>query len=110
MPEKIPDRIVEVAVEPTGADNLELLVIALADLTKHDSSVGFASDPESNQAVVFGTTKERVRDTIELLKREIGPGLRFGTLQVAYRETLSRPVAIKYTHKKQIGGSGESQK
>ncbi|MGH6873240.1 MAG: elongation factor G, partial [Rhizomicrobium sp.] len=30
-----------------------------------------------------------------------------GAPQVAYRETLSRPVSVKYTHKKQTGGSGQ---
>ena len=31
----------------------------------------------------------------------------FSTLQVAYRETITEPVELWYTHKKQSGGSGQ---
>jgi elongation factor G len=45
---------------------------------------------------------------IERMKREFRVEANIGRPQVAYRETLRRPVQkVEYTHKKQSGGSGQ---
>src|SRR3546814_2399477 len=41
------------------------------------------------------------------MKREFKVEANVGAPQVAYRESLAKPVAVDYTHKKQSGGSGQ---
>src|SRR3546814_11025162 len=41
------------------------------------------------------------------MKREFKVEANVGAPQVAYREYLSKPVELTYTHKKQSGGSGQ---
>src|SRR5207244_12562381 len=40
-------------------------------------------------------------------RREFKVGANVGAPQVAYRETITRPAEIDYTHKKQTGGAGQ---
>jgi len=44
---------------------------------------------------------------VDRLKREFSVACEVGAPQVNYRESISRPADIKYTHKKQSGGSGQ---
>ena len=44
---------------------------------------------------------------VDRLKREFNVACEVGAPQVNYRESISRPADIKYTHKKQSGGSGQ---
>src|SRR5262249_55448753 len=43
----------------------------------------------------------------DILKRTYKVEANIGAPQVAYRERITRPVTIDYTHKKQTGGSGQ---
>ena len=44
---------------------------------------------------------------VDRMKREFKVDANVGAPQVAYRETISKPTDIDYTHKKQTGGSGQ---
>ena len=44
---------------------------------------------------------------VDILKRTYKVEVNVGAPQVAYRETITRPVTHDYTHKKQTGGSGQ---
>ncbi len=45
---------------------------------------------------------------VDRMKREFKVEANVGKPQVAYRETITKPVAkVEYTHKKQTGGSGQ---
>ena len=45
---------------------------------------------------------------MDRLKREFNVNVSAGAQQVAYRETITKPYELCFTHKKQIGGSGQS--
>ena len=47
---------------------------------------------------------------IDRLKREFKVEAEVGKPQVAYRETITEPIELWYTHKKQTGGSGQYAK
>ena len=44
---------------------------------------------------------------VDILKRTYKVDANIGAPQVAYREKLTRPATVTYTHKKQTGGSGQ---
>ncbi len=44
---------------------------------------------------------------VDRMKREFKVDANIGAPQVAYRETITRPSDVDYTHKKQTGGSGQ---
>src|SRR5271165_2865565 len=44
---------------------------------------------------------------VDILKRTYKVEANIGAPQVAYREKITRPVTVDYTHKKQTGGSGQ---
>jgi elongation factor G len=44
---------------------------------------------------------------VDILKRTYKVDANIGAPQVAYRERLSKPVTVDYTHKKQTGGTGQ---
>ena len=47
---------------------------------------------------------------VDRLKREFKVECNVGDPQVAYRETITKPCDIEYTHKKQSGGAGQFAK
>src|SRR3954454_12633505 len=44
---------------------------------------------------------------VDILKRTYKVEANIGAPQVAYRERITKPVTIDYTHKKQTGGTGQ---
>ena len=62
---------------------------------------------ESGQTILKGMGELHLEIKVDILRRTYKVDANVGAPQVAYRETLSKPVTIQYTHKKQTGGSGQ---
>ncbi|HEY4941575.1 MAG TPA: hypothetical protein VII56_09105 [Rhizomicrobium sp.] len=99
--------LLEVAIEPKSEVARASLREALEQLTAVDLTFGTAIDSESGQTLLRGTSEAQLEEKVGLLRSLYDIQFAVGAPQVAYRETLSRPVSIKYTHKKQTGGSGQ---
>ncbi|HSC19694.1 MAG TPA: elongation factor G [Rhizomicrobium sp.] len=104
---EFPDPVIEVAVEPKTKADQEKMGVALNRLAQEDPSFRVSSDTESGQTILKGMGELHLEIKIDILKRTYKVDANVGAPQVAYRETLSKPVSIKYTHKKQTGGSGQ---
>ena len=102
-----PDPVIEVAVEPRTKSDQEKMGVALARLAQEDPSFRVTSDPESGQTVIKGMGELHLEIIVDRMKREFKVDANVGAPQVAYRETITRPAVIDYTHKKQTGGSGQ---
>ena len=113
---EFPIPVIEVAVEPkTKADQEKPLlrtrcVVALSRLAAEDPSFQVKSDPESGQTVIAGMGELHLDILVDRMRREFKVEANVGAPQVAYRETITREYEIKYTHKKQTGGSGQFAK
>jgi elongation factor G len=81
--------------------------VALARLAQEDPSFRVSSDSESGQTILKGMGELHLDIKVDILRRTYKVDANVGAPQVAYRETLSKPVTILYTHKKQTGGSGQ---
>ena len=104
---EFPDPVIEVAVEPKTKGDQEKMGVALSRLANEDPSFRVAVDQESGQTVIKGMGELHLEIIVDRMKREFKVDANVGQPQVAYRETISRPAEIDYTHKKQSGGSGQ---
>src|SRR5476649_2423921 len=104
---EFPDPVIEVAIEPKTKADQEKMGMALVRLAQEDPSFRVSTDQESGQTILKGMGELHLEIKVDILRRTYKVEANVGAPQVAYRETLSRPVSIKYTHKKQTGGSGQ---
>jgi elongation factor G len=104
---EFPDPVIEIAIEPKSKADQEKLGIALAKLAAEDPSFRVSTDPESGQTILKGMGELHLDIKVDILKRTYKVDANIGAPQVAYREKITRPVTIDYTHKKQTGGSGQ---
>src|SRR3546814_4295043 len=81
--------------------------IALNRLAAEDPSFRVSTDHESGQTIIKGMGELHLEILVDRMKREFKVDANVGAPQVAYRESLAKPVEITYTHKKQSGGSGQ---
>jgi len=94
-------------VEPkTKADN-QKMGEALNKLAQEDPSFRYSRDDESGQTVIEGMGELHLEIIVDRLKREFNVEANVGAPQVAYREAITKPCEVDYTHKKQSGGSGQ---
>src|ERR1700759_3259930 len=105
---EFPDPVIEVAIEPKTKADQEKMGMALVRLAQEDPSFRVSTDQESGQTILKGMGELHLEIKVDILKRTYKVDANVGAPQVAYRETLSKPVTVKYTHKKQTGGSGHS--
>jgi elongation factor G len=104
---EFPDPVIEVAVEPKTKADQEKMGLALNRLAAEDPSFRVTTDHESGQTIIKGMGELHLEILVDRMKREFKVEANVGAPQVAYRESLARPVDIDYTHKKQSGGSGQ---
>lgn len=106
-----PTPVIEIAVEPKSKADQEKMAIALARLAEEDPTFQVKTDPESGQTLISGMGELQLDIIVDRMRREFHVECNVGKPQVAYRETIRRPVnEFTYTHKKQTGGSGQFAK
>ena len=106
-----PEPVIHVAVEPRTKGDQEKMSIAIQKLAEEDPTFRVRLDEESGETVISGMGELHLDIIIDRMRREFKVDANVGAPQVAYRETLRRPVEkYDYTHKKQTGGSGQFAK
>ena len=104
---EFPEPVIEIAVEPKTKGDQEKMGIALSRLASEDPSLRLTSDEETGQTILKGMGELHLEIIIDRMRREFKVEANIGAPQVAYRETISKPYTMDYTHKKQSGGSGQ---
>jgi len=106
-----PDPVISVAIEPKTKADQEKLGIAIQRLAEEDPTFHVKSDEETGQTIISGMGELHLEILVDRMRREFKVEANVGKPQVAYRETLRKPVdRHDYTHKKQSGGSGQFAK
>ncbi|EFT32517.1 translation elongation factor G [Cutibacterium acnes HL005PA2] len=101
-----PAPVIEQAIEPKSKADQEKLSNAIQRLVEEDPTFRVHTDEETGQTIVAGMGELHLDVFIDRMKREFHVEANIGKPQVAYRETLRKPVEkYEYTHKKQTGGS-----
>ncbi len=104
---EFPDPVIEIAVEPKTKADQEKMGIAIGRLVAEDPSLRVESNEETGQTILKGVGELHLEIIIDRMKREFKVETNVGAPQVAYRETITKPTTIDYTHKKQSGGTGQ---
>lgn len=106
-----PEPVIDVAIEPKTKGDQEKLSVAIQKLAEEDPTFRVKLDQETGQTVIGGMGELHLDILVDRMRREFKVEANVGKPQVAYRETIRRPVEkIDYTHKKQTGGSGQYAK
>ena len=104
---EFPEPVIELSVEPKTKADQEKMGIALNRLSAEDPSFRVSTDHESGQTIIKGMGELHLDIIVDRMKREFKVEANVGAPQVAYRETLAKPVDVDFTHKKQSGGTGQ---
>ncbi|MCZ9309441.1 elongation factor G [Corynebacterium sp. c6VSa_13] len=106
-----PDPVIKVSIEPKTKSDQEKLGVAIQKLAEEDPTFTVELDEETGQTVIGGMGELHLDVLVDRMKREFKVEANVGAPQVAYRETIRKPVEkLEYTHKKQTGGSGQFAK
>ena len=105
---EFPTPVIHVAVEPRSKADQDKMGKALGALTDEDPTFTVRSDEETGQTIIGGMGELHLEVIVDRMLREFRVDANVGKPQVAYRETITRPVEKhRYTHKKQTGGRGQ---
>lgn len=103
----IPEPVISVAVEPKTKQDMEKLSKALQALSEEDPTFRVSVDPETNQTVIAGMGELHLDILVDRMKREYKVEANVGAPQVAYRETIRKPVRAEGKFVRQSGGKGQ---
>jgi elongation factor G len=105
---EFPEPVIQVAVEPRTKNDQDKMSKALYSLAEEDPTFQVRSDEETGQTLISGMGELHLEVIVDRMQREFNVDATVGKPQVAYRETITKPVdKHRYTHKKQTGGSGQ---
>ena len=108
---EFPDPVLHIAIEPKTKGDQEKLGTAIQRLAEEDPTFHVRTDEETGQTIIAGMGELHLEILVDRMRREFKVEANVGKPQVAYRETLRKPVERHdYTHKKQTGGSGQFAK
>lgn len=109
-PMVFPDPVISIAVAAKDKAGTEKMSNAIGKMVAEDPSFRVEVDEESGETILKGMGELHLDIKIDILKRTHGVDVIVGEPQVAYRESITKPVEDAYTHKKQSGGSGQFAK
>merc|ERR1712032_1199219 len=102
-----PEPVTKVAVEPKTKADQRKMSEALIRLAAEDPSFRFSRDEETGQTIIEGMGELHLEIIVDRMMRELNVAANVGAPQVSYREAITVPAEVDYTHKKQSGGSGQ---
>jgi len=104
---EFPAPVIKVAVEPKSKADQDKLAEALIKLAEEDPTFQVAYDDQTGQTVISGMGELHLDIIVDRLKREFRVQCNVGRPQVAYRETITRPVRVEGRFVRQTGGRGQ---
>jgi elongation factor G len=103
-----PAPVISVAIEPRTKADQDKLSQALGRLADEDPTFIVRFEEETGQTIISGMGELHLEVLVDRLTREFNVEANVGKPQVAYRETIRRPVEkIEARYIKQTGGRGQ---
>jgi elongation factor G len=105
---KFPNPVIDVAIEPKSKADQDKLGTALQKLQEEDPTFRVRSDTETGQTIIAGMGELHLEILVDRMKREFKVEANVGKPQVAFRETVRKPVQqVEGKFVRQSGGKGQ---
>jgi len=105
---EFPQPVIHVAIEPHTKADQEKLSEALQRLSDEDPTFQKHTDEDTGQVIIAGMGELHLEVLVDRMLREFKVGAHVGKPQVAYRETIRKPVhKIEERYIRQTGGRGQ---
>ena len=104
---EFPDPVIDIAIEPKSKADQEKMSIALQKLAEEDPSFKAYTDSETGQTIIAGMGELHLDIIVDRMKREFHVEANVGKPQVAYKETIRKPVRVEGKFIRQSGGKGQ---
>jgi elongation factor G len=103
-----PAPVIHIAIEPKTKADQQKLGESLQKLAEEDPTFTVRTDDETGQTIIGGMGELHLEVLVDRMLREFKVDANIGRPQVAYRETIRRPVTDHLLRfKRQTGGSGQ---
>ena len=104
---EFPEPVIELAIEPKTKAGQGNLGEALAKLAEEDPTFRAHTNQETGQTIIAGMGELHLEIIVDRLLREFKVEANVGAPQVAYKETITKPVDVDSKYAKQSGGRGQ---
>lgn len=104
---QFPEPVISVAIEPKTQADQDKMGESLAKLAEEDPTFRVHTDHETGQTIISGMGELHLEIIVDRLLREFKVQANVGKPQVAYKETLTRPVKAEGRFIRQTGGHGQ---
>ena len=105
---EFPEPVIHIAIEPKTKADQQKLGESLSRLAEEDPTFRIHTDSDSGQTILGGMGELHLEVLVDRLLREFKVDANVGKPQVAYRETIARPVRdFPLRFKRQTGGAGQ---
>lgn len=103
-----PEPVISVAIEPKTTADQDKMAEALQKLAEEDPTFHVRTDQDTGQTIISGMGELHLEVLVDRMLREFRVQARVGRPQVAYRESITRPVErAEFRYVKQTGGRGQ---
>ncbi|HHW31153.1 MAG TPA: elongation factor G [Clostridiaceae bacterium] len=104
---EFPEPVISIAIEPKSKAGQEKMDIALQKLSEEDPTFKVYNNPETGQTVISGMGELHLDIIVDRMMREFKVEANVGSPQVAYKETIRKPVKSEGKFVRQSGGRGQ---
>ena len=104
---EFPEPVIELAIEPKTKNDQGKMGEALAKLAEEDPTFRAHTDQETGQTIIAGMGELHLEIIVDRLLREFKVEANVGAPQVAYKESITKPVDVDSKYAKQSGGRGQ---
>ena len=104
---EFPEPVIDISIEPKTKADQEKMAIALQKLAEEDPSFKTYTNQETGQTIIAGMGELHLDIIVDRMKREFKVEANVGKPQVAYKETIKKPVRVEGKFIRQSGGRGQ---
>jgi elongation factor G len=104
---EFPDPVIQVAIEPKTKAGQDKMALALQRLAEEDPTFKTYTDQETGQTIIAGMGELHLEIIVDRMMREFKVEAVVGKPQVAYKETITKPVTAEGRFVRQTGGHGQ---
>ncbi len=104
---KFPEPVISLSIEPKTKADQDKLAMALKKFEEEDPTFRVRYNPETGQTLISGMGQLHLEIIVDRMRREFNVDANVGTPEVAYRETIRKPVRSEGKYIQQSGGRGQ---